>query len=241
MNSEKAEIEFYYWPTPNGWKVAIMLEELGVRYELRPINIAAGEQYDEIFAGLSPNNKIPALRDLSPDASLGKAPMGLFESGAILEYLAGKYDRFIPTDSRKRWECIQWLFWQVGGLGPMGGQAHHFRRYADEDIEYAKSRYTRECHRLYGVLNRRLQDRTYLCDEYTIADMACLPWIYRHEWQGIALHEFPALMDWYRLLMSRDAVKRAFALGEGLRKENDFSSVKARGVLFGQTETSDKE
>ncbi|MDH5738144.1 MAG: glutathione S-transferase N-terminal domain-containing protein [Gammaproteobacteria bacterium] len=232
-DNPKAAIDFYYWPTPNGWKVAILLEELGLEYRVIPVNIAMGDQFTAAFTRLSPNQKIPAIYDHQPGFRSAEGGFPLFESGAILAYLAEKVGQFIPDDPSGRWQCLQWVFWQVGGLGPMGGQAHHFRRYASQDIPYARDRYTKECQRLYAVLNRQLQDRPYLCGDYSIADMACIPWIYRHEWQGIDLAQYPQLHGWYDTLMAREAVQAAFALGEGWRGENDFQSDVAREVLFG--------
>lgn len=242
---ENSVLDFYYWPTPNGWKVAILLEELvealGISYNVIPVNIAKGDQFTEVFTALSPNNKIPAICDHSPALEDAVDPFCVFESGAILQYLSEKYQRFIPLKASEKWECIQWLFWQVGGLGPMGGQAHHFRRYAKEDIPYARDRYYRECLRLYGVMDRRLTERSFLCGDYTVADMACLPWIHRHEWQGINLEEFPCLKRWYDELLERPAVQKGLLLGKGWRKDSDFQSDEARRLLFGESTTTDSE
>ncbi len=224
-------IDVYYWPTPNGFKVTIMLEELRVPYRIIPIDITAGDQYSNEYAELSANNKIPAIRDDDPGD--GREVATLFESGAILLYLAEKYDRFLPDDVEARSQCMQWLFWQVGGLGPMGGQAHHFRLYAAEKITYAIDRYTAECQRLYDVMNRRLEGRNYLAEEYSIADLACLPWIFRHERQGQQLDIFPNLHRWYRNLMDREAVERGLNVAAQLRDDSAFTSDIGRQILFG--------
>jgi GST-like protein len=223
-------IEFFYWPTPNCWKVAIMLEELGADYELTPVDIGRGDQYSPEFTAVCPNNRVPAISD--PEPVFGKGPFTVFESGAILCYLAEKFGRFMPAEPQARYECFEWLFWQVGGLGPMGGQAHHFRLYASERIQYAIDRYTNECHRLYGVLESRLEDREFLVGSYGIADIACVPWIFRHERQGQRLEEFPALNRWYTTILSRPAVQAGFALAADLRDEAAFTSESARRVLF---------
>lgn len=225
-------LDFYFWPTPNGWKISILLEELNLPYKVIPVNIARGEQYDPSFASVSPNNKIPAITDHQPMMEPTGESFSLFESGAIMQYLACKYGRFIPEDPRQRWHCLQWLNWQVGGLGPMGGQAHHFRKYATEEIPYARERYSKECRRLYAVLEAHLKGRSWICDQLSIADMACLPWIFRHEWQGIQLEEFPAIHSWYAKLMSREGVNRGFDLGKGWRGDDDFHNEEARRFLF---------
>lgn len=226
------DIEVFYWPTPNGFKVTIMLEELAVPYRISPIDITAGDQYSDEYADVSPNNRIPAIRDYCPPG--GRKVATVFESGAILLYLAEKYGKFLPEDSALRSACLQWLFWQVGGLGPMGGQAHHFRLYAREKIDYAIDRYTTECNRLYGVMERRLQDREFLADEYSIADIACLPWIYRHERQGQKLEDFPRLQCWYQTLMARQPVIKGLTVASDLRDDSAFTSDKGRDVLFGR-------
>jgi GST-like protein len=177
----KTPIDLYYWPTPNGWKISIMLEELGIPYEVHYINIGRGDQFAPEFLKIAPNNRMPAIIDYDgPDG----APISVFESGAILQYLGRKYDRFYPKDERARVAADEWLFWQMGGLGPMAGQAHHFRQYAPEKVEYGINRYTNEVNRLYGVMNRRLENNDYLAGDYSIADMACIGWIIPHERQG---------------------------------------------------------
>jgi GST-like protein len=201
-------IDLYTWSTPNGRKISIALEELGLKYQVFPINISKNEQFAPDFLKISPNNKIPAIVDQEPP--WGGGPYSLFESGAILVYLADKTGKLIPPGPRGRYDCLQWLMFQMGGLGPMLGQAHHFRRFAPEQLPYAIKRYTDECARLYGVVNRRLADTPYLAGEYSIADIASYPWIARHEWQGQNLQDFPSLKRWYDAIAARPAVKRGF-------------------------------
>jgi len=225
-------IELYYWPTPNGWKISIMLEECGLPYDVRLVNIGKGDQFKPDFLSLSPNNKIPAIVD--PEGPDGR-PISVFESGAILQYLGRKTGLFYPADERGRVEVEQWLFWQMGGLGPMAGQAHHFRIYAPEKIPYAIERYTNEVHRLYGVLEARLKDRDYLAGEYSIADMACVGWAKLWERQGQNIEEFPRFKAWLRRVMDRPAVQRGLAVSAEERKTLDLSKDKeAQAVLFGQ-------
>ena len=178
-------IDLYYWPTPNGHKITLFFEEAGLPYTIRPINIGRGEQFTPEFLAISPNNRMPAIVD--PDGP-GAQPISVFESGAILQYLGRKTGLFYPKDERARVEVEQWLFWQMAGLGPMAGQCHHFRNYAPERIQYGIDRYTNEVHRLYGVMNRRLESREYLAGEYSIADMACYPWVrpYKNQGQDLA-------------------------------------------------------
>ena len=226
-------IELYYWPTPNGWKVSIFLEETATPYTLKPVNIGKGEQFEPDFLKISPNNRMPAIID--PDGPDGK-PVSVFESGAILQYLGRKTGQFYPVDERARVEVEQWLFWQMGGLGPMAGQAHHFRNYAPEKIEYGINRYTDEVHRLYGVLDTRLKDRDYVAGDYSIADMAIWPWVLP-EGQGQDIEEFPNLKAWLKRVGDRPAVQRGRALGKDLRKRLDDGSKEsedAKKVLFGQ-------
>ena len=198
-------IDLYTWTTPNGRKVSIALEEMGLDYKAHPINITKDEQFAPDFLKISPNNKIPAIVD--PDGPDG-APFPLFETGAILIYLAEKTGQFMPTDPKTRHVCLQWLMWQMGGFGPMLGQAHHFRRFAPEEILYAVERYTKETARLYGVLNGRLGEAEYLAGDYTIADMATYPWAARHEWQGIELGDYPNVKRWYDAIGARPAAAR---------------------------------
>lgn len=226
-------IELHYWPTPNGIKITIMLEECGLPYQVRPVNIAKGEQFRPEFLAISPNNRMPAIVD--PEGPGGQ-PISVFESGAILQYLGRKTQLFYPADERGRVEAEQWLFWQMGGLGPMAGQAHHFRQYAPEKIAYGIDRYTRECNRLYGVMNRRLADREYLAGAYSIADMASFPWVRPHQNQGQDLGEFPNLKSWFERVAARPAVAKAVLVGAELRKTYDLANDKeAQKVMFGQT------
>jgi len=208
-------IDVYYWPTPNGWKISIALEEMGFRYQVKPVDIGRGEQFAPEFLALSPNGRMPAIVDHEPEG--GGAPIAIFESGAILVYLAEKSGRFLPRDARGRSDVLAWLFWQVGGLGPMLGQHGHFRLYAPEKIPYAIERYERETKRLYGVLDRRLAVREHICGDYSIADMACWPWIVTHKAQGIDLAEFPEVARWYGALKERPALRRGYDLGRELR------------------------
>ncbi|QEY61819.1 thiol:disulfide oxidoreductase [Metapseudomonas lalkuanensis] len=204
-------IDLYYWTTPNGHKITLFLEEAGLPYRIHPINIGKDEQFQPHFLKISPNNRIPAIVDNAP--SDGGEPLSLFESGAILLYLAEKTGRFIPQDLRGRQDCLQWLFWQMGGLGPMAGQNHHFNRFAPEKLPYAIQRYVKETSRLYGVLDKRLADRAFVAgSEYSIADMAIYPWIDRHPWQEQNLDDFPNLKRWYLDIQARPATVRAYAL-----------------------------
>ena len=202
-------IELYTWSTPNGRKASIALEEMELGYSTHPINITKDEQFDPGFLKISPNNKIPAIVD--PEGPDGQ-PFALFETGAILIYMAEKTGRFLPQDARTRHVCLQWLMWQMGGFGPMLGQAHHFRRFAPERIPYAVERYTKETARLYRVLDGRLAQAAYLADDYSIADMATFPWAARHEWQGIALEDYPNVKRWYDGIAARPAVARGMAV-----------------------------
>lgn len=226
-------IDLYYWPTPNGHKITIMLEECGLAYEIRPVNIAKGEQFEPAFLAISPNNRMPAIVDHDGP---GGAPISVFESGAILQYLGRKTSKFYPADERTRVEVEQWLFWQMGGLGPMAGQAHHFRNYAPEKIAYGIERYTKECNRLYGVMNKRLADRQFLAGNYSIADMASFPWVRPHKNQGQNLDEFPHLKAWFERMDARPAVARGVRVGAELRQNYDLANDReAQRVLFGQT------
>lgn len=204
-------IDLYYWTTPNGHKVSLFLEEAGLPYEVHPINIGQGDQFKPDFLKIAPNNRIPAIVDQNPTD--GGAPISLFESGAILLYLAEKTGKFIPQDLRGRQEALQWLFWQMGGLGPMAGQNHHFSQFAPEKIPYAIKRYVDETARLYGVLDRRLADRTFVAgEEYSIADMAIYPWIVSHKWQSQKLEDFPHVEPWFNHIKQRPATVRAYEL-----------------------------
>ena len=225
-------IEVYSWPTPNGHKVHIMLEECGLPYRVIPVDIGAGAQFEPQFLSISPNNKIPAIID--PEGPEGK-PISLFESGAILLYLAGKTGRFLPADTAGRYEVLQWLMFQMGGVGPMLGQAHHFRIYAPEKIDYAIARYTNEARRLYGVINKRLAASKYLGGtEYSIADIATFPWLRSWKNQGVELSDYPHLKGWFDEIAARPAVQRGVAVLAEQRKP--LVSEQAREMLFGATQ-----
>jgi len=220
-------IALYYWPTPNGHKISIMLEELGVPYEVHPVNIGQGEQFAPAFLKISPNNRMPAIVD--PNGPGGRA-ISVFESGAILQYLGRKYGKFYPQDERGRVAVEEWLFWQVGGLGPMAGQANHFLNYSAEDLPYPKKRYTDEVHRLFGVMNTRLAAKKFLAGAYSIADMACWSWVVSSA-RFQPLDEFPHLAAWKERVGARKAVQRGFAVGKELRKPITDAEKK---TLFGQ-------
>lgn len=202
-------IDFYTWRTPNGYKISIMLEECGLPYQVFPINITKNQQFAPDYLKISPNNKIPTIVD---HEGPGGKPLSLFESGAILIYLAEKTGKFLSTDSRTRYATFQWLMWQMGGFGPMLGQAHHFLRFAPEKVPYAIDRYTSEARRLYSVLEKRLSETAYLAGEYSIADMAVFPWATRHEWQGIDIAEHPHVKRWLDAINARVAVKAGLAV-----------------------------
>lgn len=226
-------IDLFYWPTPNGWKISILLEELAVPYTVHPINISKGDQFAPEFLKIAPNNRMPAIIDQAP--ADGGASISLFESGAIMQYLARKHGQFYPVDDlRAQAEVDQWLFWQVGGLGPMAGQCHHFRHYAPEKIPYGIERYTNEVSRLYGVLDRRLADREFVAGAYSIADMAIWPWAKLWENQGQDLSTFPHMQRWLEQIAARPAVVKGLAVGEGWREKNPVTDEKARAILFGQ-------
>jgi GSH-dependent disulfide-bond oxidoreductase len=231
----QTRIDLYYWPTPNGHKITIMLEECGLPYQIKPINIGRGDQFKPEFLAIAPNNRMPAIVD--PDGPGGR-PISVFESGAILQYLGRKTGQFYPRDERARVDVEQWLYWQVGNLGPMAGQCNHFRIYAQEKIPYAIDRYTNEVNRLYGVMNERLADRPYLAGEYSIADMASYPWVRPYKNQGQDLAEFPHLAAWYTRMHDRPAVARAVKVGDELRQSYDLATDKeAQKILFGQRAT----
>ncbi len=227
-------IDLYYWPTPNGWKISIALEEMELPYRTVMVNIGRGEQFEPDFLAISPNNRIPAIVDHEPSG--GGAPISVFETGAIRLYLAETCGRFLPADPRQRVEVTEWLMWQMGGLGPMLGQNHHFRIYAPEPVPYAVDRYTKETGRLYGVLDRRLEGREYICGDYSIADMACWPWIVPHERQGQKLADFPNVNRWYEKMKTRPGVRRGFDVGKEIRQAMAAGpDEEARKVLFGQS------
>ncbi len=228
-------IDLYYWPTPNGRKITIMLEEVGLPYRIVPVDIGRGAQFEPEFLAISPNNRMPAIVDDEPLG--GGAPISIFESGAILLYLGEKTGQLLPKDPRGKYEVTQWLMWQMGGLGPMCGQAHHFREYAPEKIPYAIDRYTNEVNRLYGVLDRRLSDREYLAGEYSIADIAAWPWVVPAKVQGQNLDDFPHVKRWFAAITARPAVERGRAVGRDLPRKNSMDD-EARKVLFGQTADS---
>lgn len=224
-------IDLYYWTTPNGHKITIFLEEAELPYRIVPINIGRGEQFSADFLRISPNNRIPAIIDHSP--SDGGEPISVFESGAILQYLAEKTGHFLSADLRGRTEVMQWLFWQMAGLGPMAGQNHHFAQYAPEPIPYAIERYVRETARLYGVLDRRLADREFVAGDYSIADMAIYPWIVPWEKQRQKLEEFAHLQRWFATMAARPAVQRAYARAEEINPRPQPFDEQARRILFG--------
>jgi GST-like protein len=228
-------IDLYYWTTPNGHKITLFLEEVGLPYRIIPVNIAKGEQFDPAFLAIAPNNRIPAIVDQAPED--GGAPISLFESGAILLYLAEKTGKLLPSDVRGRAEVTQWLFWQMGGLGPMAGQNHHFGRYAPEKIPYAIERYTKETNRLYGVLNKRLADRPFVATEYSIADIAAYPWIVPYESQGQKLEDFPHLKRWFEAIRDRPATVRAYEKAKSINTQPTVMTEESKRILFGQTAT----
>lgn len=226
-------IDLYYWTTPNGHKVSILLEEAGLEYSVRPVHIGKGEQFAPEFLRIAPNNRIPAIVDHAPDD--GGEPIALFESGAILEYLADKSGQFLPRETRARFEVLQWLYWQMGGVGPMAGQNHHFVRYAPEPIPYAIERYVKETARLYGVLDRQLAGREYVAGDYSIADMAIYPWAKLWEMQRQRLEDFPNMAAWLERIGARPAVQRAYALVEKVNEDPQaLLTAEARKLLFGQ-------
>lgn len=228
-------IELHYWTTPNGHKISIFLEESGLPYKMFPVDIRAGDQFKPEFLRISPNNRIPAIVDTAPAG--GGEPISIFESGAILLYLAEKTGKFLPSNLYERFGVLQWLFWQMGGLGPMAGQNHHFTQYAPEKIPYAIERYQKETNRLYGVLDRRLSGRAFIGPEYSIADMAAYPWVVPHERQGQKLEDFPNLKRWFESIRERPAVRRAYALAEKINTKPTVDE-ESRRILFGQTSSS---
>jgi len=224
-------IDVYYWTTPNGHKLTMFLEETGLPYALKPVNISRGEQFEPEFLAIAPNNRISAIVDHAPGIDGG--PVALFESGAILLYLADKSGRLIPPDTRARWQCIQWLFWQMAGLGPMAGQNHHFNAYAIDPIPYAIDRYVNETGRLYAVLDRQLRRREFIVDTYSIADIACYPWI-QPERQKQNIDDFPDLRRWRESIAARPATQRAYAIAKTINVKPAISDEESRKILFGQ-------
>jgi GSH-dependent disulfide-bond oxidoreductase len=231
-------IDLHYWTTPNGHKITIFLEETGLPYKIFPVNIGKGEQFAKDFLKISPNNRIPAMVDHDP---AGGAPIAVFESGAMLLYLADKTKRFIAPDLRGRIDTLQWLFWQMGNLGPMSGQINHFSNYAVEKIPYAMDRYRNEVNRLYGVLEVRLADRPYIVGDYSIADMASYPWVTLHERQHQTIADFPHVKRWLDAIKARPAVERAYAKAKEVNPNlGGIRTAEERAILFGQTAASVK-
>lgn len=226
-------IDLYHWTTPNGHKMTMFLEETGLPYRLIPVNIGKGEQFRPEYLAISPNNKIPALVDHDPQG--GGAPVTLFESGAMLLYLAEKSGKLIPSDIHGRAEVLQWLFWQVGGLGPMAGQIGHFNVFAPEKVPYAIDRYTKETSRLYGVLDKRLADREFIAGTYSIADIACYPWVVPHQAHGQDLGDFPHVRRWFDSIAARPATVRAYGNAKDGYARTEAMSEEERKVLFGQS------
>jgi GSH-dependent disulfide-bond oxidoreductase len=224
-------IDLYYWTTPNGHKITMFLEETGLAYRIVPVNIGTGAQFEPAFLAIAPNNRIPAIVDQRP--ADGGAPLSVFESGAILQYLAEKTGRLLPVELRGRVEVLQWLIWQVANLGPMAGQNHHFARYTSQKIPYAIERYVNETNRLYGVLNRRLSNRAYLAGDYSIADIATYPWIVPYENQGQRLEDFPNLKRWFERIRDRPATRRAYQKAATINT-GETVTEEAKRVLFGQ-------
>lgn len=230
-------IDVYYWTTPNGHKITMFLEETGTPYKLHPVNIGKGEQFKAEFLSISPNNRIPAIVDTEPKG--GGQRISVFESGAILVYLAEKTGKLLPASGPDRYDVLQWLFWQMGGLGPMAGQNNHFKNYAVEKLQYAIDRYVNEVNRLYGVMNRRLADREFLAGDYSIADIACYPWIVPWERQGQKLGDFPNLQRWFETIKARPATVRAYEWTPKINpNQGGIRTEEERRILFGQTAAS---
>lgn len=225
-------IDLYYWTTPNGHKITMFLEESGLPYRINPINIGKGEQFASDFLQISPNNKIPAIVDHEP--AEGSQPLAIFESGAILLYLADKTKKFIPQELQGRYKTLEWLFWQVAGLGPMAGQNHHFTQYAQEKVPYAIDRYVKETSRLYAVLNKQLTGQEFIAGQYSIADMACYPWVILYEKQQQNIADFPNVKRWLERIQERPAVQRAYAKAKEVNDTSAPMSDEAKKVLFGQ-------
>ena len=231
-------IQLYYWSTPNGHKITIFLEEAEVDYQIHPVNIGKGDQFKPEFLKISPNNRMPAIIDIAPPD--GGEPVSVFESGAILLYLAEKTGKFLPSNLRDRKIVTEWLFWQVGGLGPMAGQNHHFSQYAPEKIPYGIDRYVKETNRLYGVLNKQLAGQDYIAGKYSIADMACYPWIVPHAQQQQNLDDFPHLKRWFNNIASRPAVIKAYEKGQEVSSQPTVTE-ESKKILFGQTAANLKQ
>ncbi len=223
-------IDAHFWPTPNGWKISIALEEMALDYTVHPVNIGRGAQFEPEFLAISPNNRMPAIVDHDPPG--GGEPVAVFESGAILVYLAEKTGSFLPTDLRGRKAVMEWLMWQMGGMGPMFGQAGHFRFYAPEQVPYAKQRYDSEMLRLYGVLDRQLAEREYVAGDYSIADMACWPWVITYKRQEVDLDRFPNVKRWYKALQARPGLRRGYEVGREFGKPTGQWDEEARRHLL---------
>jgi GSH-dependent disulfide-bond oxidoreductase len=230
-------IDLYFWPTPNGYKPLIFLEETALEYQILPINIMKGDQFKPEFLAIAPNNRMPAIVDDQPTD--GGQPYALFESGSILIYLAEKIGQFLPDNLRDRHQTIQWLMWQMGGVGPMMGQANHFIKYAPEDIPYGKKRYTDEVRRLLRVMETQLNNQDFLAGHYSIADMACYPWVKIADFINIELSDYPKVAGWVARISERPAVQRAYAVGEGVKGEQQMDE-EARRILFGSTSPQGK-
>jgi GST-like protein len=228
-------IDFYFWTTPNGYKVLMFLEETGIPYRIVPVNISKGEQFEPVFLRMSPNNKIPAIVDNSPGDP--RLPISLFESGAILLYLAEKTGRFLPKDVAGRTDVLQWLFWQMGGLGPMLGQNLHFGQYAPEKISYAIDRYVNESERLFAVMDKQLTNREFIAGDYSIADMASYPWIFKHPYLQLELEKFPNLNRWFEIIEKRPAVARAYEIGANINTTPTITE-ESKKILLGQSDRS---
>ena len=224
-------IDLYYWTTPNGHKITIFLEEADLTYNIHPVNISQGDQFKPEFLAISPNNRIPAIVDQKPIDD--GEPLPIFESGAILEYLADKTGQFLPTSGAERYQVLQWLYWQMGGLGPMAGQNHHFSVYAPERIAYATERYVNETNRLYGVLNKQLEGKDYIAGDYSIADMASYPWIRPYQQQGQDLNDFPHLKAWFERMQARPAVAKAYKIADDINTAPAVTE-NSKSILFGQ-------
>ena len=227
-------IDLYFWPTPNGWKITIMLEECNLPYNLIPVNIGRGDQFKAEFLEISPNNRMPAIVDHDAEGDV----ISIFESGAILMYLAEKTGKFMPTELNKRYEALQWLYWQVGNLGPMAGQLSHFINYTQEKNHYALQRYGNEYNRLFGVLERQLEKRDFLAGEYSIADMASFPWIVPYQRFEQSFDDFPRLRRWFETMKARPAVQKGVDTGKELREQSPNNDEESRKILFGQTAKS---